>query len=96
MGIRFNHDLPPNDETQSLIRSFIAQVTSALEREISVDLAKEREISLESDKLFGTILNSVSHELRTPIAIISAAVSNLQDPLTSELPEARKQITGEL
>ena len=91
IGIRFNHDHPPKDETRSLVRSFIAQVTSALEREISVDLAKDREISQESDKLFGTILNSVSHELRTPISIISAAVSNLQDPLTSELPEARKQ-----
>jgi len=96
IGICFKDERPPNDETLSLVRSFIAQVTSALEREISVDLAKVREISLESDKLFGTILNSVSHELRTPIAIISAAVSNLQDPLTSELPEARRQITGEL
>jgi two-component system sensor histidine kinase KdpD len=96
IGIRFDHDLPPNEETRSLVRSFIAQVTSALEREISVDLAKMREISQESDKLFGTILNSVSHELRTPISIISAAVSNLQDPRTSALPEARSQITGEL
>lgn len=34
--------------------------------------------------------------MRTPIAIISAAVSNLQDPVTSELPEIRGQITGEL
>jgi two-component system sensor histidine kinase KdpD len=96
IGIRFDHDLAPNDETLSLMRSFIAQVTSALEREISVDLAKVREISQESDKLFDTVLNSVSHELRTPIAIISAAVSNLQDPLTSEVPGARVQITGEL
>jgi len=96
IGIRFDHDHIPDDETLSLVRSFIAQVTSALEREISVDIAKVKEISMESDKLFDTILNSVSHELRTPIAIISAAVSNLQDPLMSELPEARRQITGEL
>lgn len=96
IGIRFEHDLSPDEETMSLVRGFVAQVTSALEREISVDLAKVREISQESEKLFSTILNSVSHELRTPIAIISAAVSNLQDPLTSEMPEARKQVTGEL
>ncbi len=96
IGIRFNDDHRPNDEIMSLITSVISQVTSALEREISVDLAKVREISQESDKLFGTILNSVSHELRTPISIISAAVSNLQDPLISELPETRMQITGEL
>ena len=96
IGIRFEPDHLPDDETLSLVRGFISQVTSALEREISVDLAKVREISEESEKLFSTILNSVSHELRTPIAIISAAVSNLQDPLTSELPEARKQVTGEL
>ncbi|MEI7898355.1 MAG: ATP-binding protein [bacterium] len=96
IGIRIDQHENETEETQSLVRSFISQVTSALEREISVDLAKEREISQESDKLFDTILNSVSHELRTPISVISAAVSNLQDPLTSELPEARKQITGEL
>ncbi len=96
IGIRFGQDRNPDDETRSLVRGFIAQVTSALEREISVDLAKTREISQESEKLFSTILNSVSHELRTPIAIISAAVSNLQDPLTSGLPEARAQVTGEL
>ena len=96
IGIRFVGDQAPDEETLSVIRSFIAQVTSALEREISVDLAKVREISQESEKLFSTILNSVSHELRTPIAIISAAVSNLQDPLTSESPEARRQVTEEL
>ena len=96
IGIRYDHDHIPDDETLSLVRSFIAQITSALEREISVDLAKVREISEESEKLFSTILNSVSHELRTPIAVITAAISNLQDPLTSELPEARRQITGEL
>ena len=96
IGIRYDHDRAPDGETLSLVRGFVAQVTSALEREISVDLAKVREISQESEKLFSTILNSVSHELRTPIAIISAAVSNLQDPLTSEQPEARRQVTGEL
>ena len=96
IGIRFDRKVPPDAETWSLVRGFIAQVTSALEREISVDLAKNQEISQESEKLFSTILNSVSHELRTPISIITAAVSNLQDPLTAELPEARRQVTGEL
>jgi two-component system sensor histidine kinase KdpD len=96
IGIRLGTNTPVNEELISLMRSFISQVTSALEREISVDFAKSREITQESEKLFSTILNSVSHELRTPIAVITTAVSNLMDPLTSGDPGVRRQITGEL
>ncbi len=96
IGIRFDGNRLPGPEEKLLINSFIAQVTSALEREISVDIAKQQEIFQESDKLFGTILNSVSHELRTPIAVITAAVSNLQDPVTCQAPEAVGQIIAEL
>ena len=96
IGIRFEGDLEPPAEIQSQIGNFIAQVTSALEREISVDLAKFREITRESEKLFDTILNSVSHELRTPIAVLSAAVSNLQDPLIPDNPETMGKIIPEI
>lgn len=96
IGIGPAADHSPGTDTPILMNSFIAQVTSALEREISVDLAKQREIDQESEKLFGTILNSVSHELRTPISVITAAVSNLQDPLTCQAPEAVGQIIAEL
>jgi two-component system sensor histidine kinase KdpD len=96
MGIFFKNNAEPEPETRSLISAFCAQAASALEREISVDLAKEQEMVVESEKLFQTILNSLSHELRTPVAIMSSAISNLSDPRTSAKPDTRKQIIAEL
>lgn len=95
-GVLFGKDTIPGDDEVNLLGSFFAQIASAIGREMSIDLAKEKEISEESRKLFQTVLNSVSHELRTPMAIISAAISNLNDEKTSKRPEIRKQICGEL
>lgn len=96
LGLLFNENENPDEDRQLLLKSFIVQITSALDREISIDYAKEKEIFSESEKLFQTVLNSVSHELRTPLAIISAAVSNLTDEKTSGNLETRKQICQEL
>ncbi|TSA33980.1 MAG: DUF4118 domain-containing protein [Porphyromonadaceae bacterium] len=96
IGISFNKTNDPDEETLLLVRSFVAQITSALDREINIDIAKEKEIYMESQKLFQTVLNSVSHELRTPIAIITAAVSSLDDEGTAANPETRKQVCEEL
>lgn len=96
IGIRYPGGLKPDMEKEVLLKSFIAQIASALEREISIDLSKEKQINIESEKLFQTVLNSVSHELKTPISIISAAVSNLQDERNSADPERRRQIGEEL
>ncbi|MCX6271798.1 MAG: DUF4118 domain-containing protein [Bacteroidetes bacterium] len=80
----------------TLLNSFLAQISSTLDREINIDIAKKKLIYSESEKLFQTVLNSVSHELRTPIAIISAAVSNLTDAQTSGNEDIRRQICEEL
>ena len=96
IGINFGDSVNPQEETLLLVRSFVAQITSALDREINIDIAKEKEIYMESQKLFQTVLNSVSHELRTPIAIISTAVSSLDDETTASNPEIRKLVCEEL
>ena len=96
IGIKFHMESKPEEEKLILLKSFIAQIASSLDREISIDLAKEKQINIESEKLFQTVLNSVSHELRTPISIITTAVSNLNDERTSSDPELRKQIGEEL
>jgi two-component system, OmpR family, sensor histidine kinase KdpD len=96
IGIQFNELRNRDEETLLLVRSFAAQITSALDREINIDIAKEKEIYMESQKLFQTVLNSVTHELRTPIAIITAAVSTLDDEKTAANPETRKQVCLEL
>jgi two-component system sensor histidine kinase KdpD len=78
------------------LKSFITQITSALEREISIDRAKASQVYEESQKLFHTVLNSVSHELRTPIAVIRSAASNLMDERTADDPVNRRKICTEL
>ncbi len=96
LGLSIPGEKEPDEDKLLLLRSFNTQITSALEREISIDLAKDKEIYSESEKLFQALMNSVSHELRTPMAIIAAAVSNLNDDKTSRNPEIRKQICEEL
>ena len=96
VGLSYLNGEKPDEDKELLLKSFITQITSALEREISIDLAKEKEIYSESEKLFQALMNSVSHELRTPMAIIAAAISNLKDDKTSRNPEIRKQICDEL
>jgi two-component system, OmpR family, sensor histidine kinase KdpD len=96
LGVQYHLDKSPDEQTSLLMRSFVAQITSALDREINIDIAKEQEIFVESQKLFQTVLSSVSHELRTPIAIISTAVSSLDDEKTASNPEIRGRICVEL
>lgn len=96
IGIQFPDKKFPRDEQLILLPSLLTLLASALDREMNIDQAKEKEISSESEKLFRTVLNSVSHELKTPISIISAAVANLNDMKTSSEPELRKQIGEEL
>lgn len=96
IGIQFSELRNQDEDTLLLIRSLVAQITSALDREINIDIAKEKEIYMESQKLFQTVLNSVTHELRTPISIITAAVSTLDDESTAANPETRKQVCEEL
>jgi len=85
-----------SDDKLIFLKSFVTQITSALEREISIDKAKENQVYQESQKLFQTVLNSVSHELRTPVSVISSAVSNLLDEKTAADPENRKTICADL
>ncbi len=96
IGIGGNLDIFSDPDKMALLKSVTSQITSALVREINIDIAKEKQIYLESQKLFQTVLNSVSHELRTPVAIIAAAVSNLSNEITSANKEARDQICSEL
>lgn len=96
IGIVFPHENPPGEDRLIFLKSFIVQIASALYREMNVDALREKEVSVESEKLFQTVLNSVSHELRTPISIISAAVANLNDPRTASSEVIRHQIGEEL
>lgn len=96
LGIHFRPDYQLSPDNLILLRSFISQVTSSLQREISIDKSKSKQIHEESQKLFQTVLNSISHELRTPISVITTAVSNINDENTASNSYFRKQIGEDL
>ena len=96
IGIVLSADIQSDEDKMILLKSLITIIASTLGREINIEAAMEKGLLDHSEKLFQAVLNSVSHELRTPIAIISAAVDNLNDLRTSSEPEKRKQICMEL
>jgi two-component system, OmpR family, sensor histidine kinase KdpD len=96
IGIKYEDDSEPAPGRLILLKSFLNQITSSLDREITIDRAKQNLVFHESEKLFQTILNTVSHELKTPITIISSSLSNLADDRTAADAASRKQICAEL
>jgi len=94
--IVFPENEKPGEERINMLKSFSMQISSALDRELSILQVKQQEIHMHSEKLFRTVMNSVSHELKTPIAIIQAAVSNLADKRTSSDTGKQDQIVDEL
>ncbi len=58
---------------QGLLDNLAGQIASALEREELNELAKQSRIVAESERLYGTLLNSISHEFRTPLAVINGS-----------------------
>jgi two-component system sensor histidine kinase KdpD len=53
--------------------NLIGQIAAALEREELNAEAKHSRVISESERLYGTLLNSISHEFRTPLAVINGS-----------------------
>jgi two-component system sensor histidine kinase KdpD len=96
IGLMFHNGDKVEEDIRMILLSFIDRITAALDREINIDLSKRSQIYDESQRLFHIVLNTISHELRTPIAIISAAISNLNDEKTRKNVHLKNQIFDEL
>jgi K+-sensing histidine kinase KdpD len=69
-----------------LWETFLAQISSALEREFLGELAQKARFLDESDRLYKTLFNSISHEFRIPVATIMGASDTLLNaPHTSDI-----------
>ncbi len=66
-------------DSESLLNTFLSQISTAIEREYLKELAKKNLLISESEKLYKTLFDSVSHELKTPITTIIGAISSLKD-----------------
>jgi two-component system sensor histidine kinase KdpD len=96
IGIRPRLDAVPSQEQRSLVDNFIAQIASAIEREMLNELTKRASVLAESERLYNTVLNSISHELRTPIAAILGAAENLDSQDEDGKTQPKKMLVGEI
>jgi two-component system, OmpR family, sensor histidine kinase KdpD len=75
-----------------LVRTFAAQLGSALERGQLAEAAQRAEVQIETERLRSSLLSSVSHDLRTPLGVITGATSTLlQDDCLLD-PEGRREL----
>ena len=77
IGVRPKHEAKLTTDQEGSLENFIAQIASAMERELLNDINKKSIVVAESERLYKTLFNSISHELRTPIATILGASENL-------------------
>jgi two-component system, OmpR family, sensor histidine kinase KdpD len=76
-------------DQESLLETFLRQISSALEREQLHDLTRKTLVVAESERLYKTLFDSLSHEFRTPVATILGGAEELQlEPSLSSGPEA--------
>lgn len=59
------------------LQTFAAQIALALERVHYVEVARETEIAMESERLRNSLLSAVSHDIRTPLTAIVGLASTL-------------------
>ena len=64
-------------EEKDLLKTFGTVAAASLERASVAELAEQRKVEAESEKLRNTLLSSVSHDLRTPLSSIKGVISSL-------------------
>ncbi len=77
IGVRLHRNEKLSSDQETSLDNFIAQIASAMERELLNDVNKKSIVVAESERLYKILFNSISHELRTPIAAIMGASENL-------------------
>ncbi|MCX6122410.1 MAG: sensor histidine kinase KdpD [Ignavibacteriales bacterium] len=96
LGVRFQSDEKLSLDYETLLENFIAQIASAVERELLNDMTKKSVIVAESERLYKTLFSSISHELRTPIASIMGASENLLSDSQSQVSATTKEHSKEI
>lgn len=72
------------NEQKSYWDTFLALVSTALEREFLGELAQKVRFLDESDRLYKTLFNSISHEFRIPVATIMGAADSILNSSNSK------------
>lgn len=96
IGIKTHDGKPFTFEQETLLQSFVTQITTTVEREIFNEMATRSLVESESEKLYKTIFNSISHELKTPITSIKAAVDSMDFNNTADTKSNNGSLFNEI
>jgi two-component system sensor histidine kinase KdpD len=96
IGVKLRQDEKLSTDQETSLENFIAQIASAMERELLNDINKKSIVVAESERLYKTLFNSISHELRTPIATIMGASENLMEAFAKETAQPANEYTKEI
>lgn len=95
IGLKFPADAIFNSDTENLLRTFVSQISIAVQREQLKELAKKNLVVSESEKLYKTLFDSLSHELKTPITTIIGAASSLKEERIIKNPDLLSNLAEE-
>jgi two-component system, OmpR family, sensor histidine kinase KdpD len=96
LGVKTQQNEKLSIDQETLLENFIAQIASAVERELLNEVTKKSIVVAESERLYKTLFSSISHELRTPIAAIMGASENLLSDQLSQVSETIKEYSKEI
>jgi two-component system, OmpR family, sensor histidine kinase KdpD len=96
LGVKIQRNEKLTLDYETLLENFIAQIASAVERELLNDMTKKSVIVAESERLYKTLFSSISHELKTPIASIMGASENLLADSQSQVSATTKEHSKEI
>jgi len=96
LGAALLEKVPWTAASKDLASTLAFSIASALERERLALRKHKNDLTLESERLARTLLNSISHEIRTPLSTVIGAASALADPVTASDSGARSILLAEL
>ena len=96
IGVRVRQNEKLGIDQEILLENFIAQIASAVERELLNEVTKKSIVVAESEKLYKTLFNSISHELRTPIAAILGSSEGLLFADRNQEKKMHDDLLGEI
>ena len=84
-----------NDEpgTLTLIKTYVDQISTAYQRLINNQRAKQAELIAQEESIRNALLTSISHDMRTPLTSILGAATTLQNS-HNLISEEAKQFTS--
>jgi two-component system sensor histidine kinase KdpD len=96
LGLQLHWVDPPTFEQSVFLETFASQIALAIEREMLAETTRQNLMLRESERLYGTLLNSISHELRTPLATVTGAASSLLEPYSVQDPAVRRELVRDI